>query len=330
MKTPLLEAKDIKGLFGIMPTPATPNASDYKVPFTVNLQETARAVDSLVKDGINAIMITGTLGEGSTLNDAEWRAYTATVAKTVNGRIPVICGPTTLNTRATIERAKFGRDVGASGMLLGLPMWQEMPIEAIIEFYQNIAEAVPELGIIVYDNPGAFKVRHTPELWKQLLSIPQVVAAKIVKPDQIYVDSLNATRGKIKLMPTETAYPSYAKQFPDYVNAFWSSKVGTGPLAETILRDLVVAKKWDEANKLAARIEEAGNYFPKDFSLFLTHNIQLEKVRSTASGYMNAGPARPPYHLLPKELEQLATAAGTRLRDLNKELKEHPIEAVSR
>lgn len=321
MKTPLIEAKDVKGLFGIVPTPATPNASDYRVPFTVDLQETARVVNALVQDGINAIVITGTLGEGSTLNDAEWRAYTATVAKAVDGRIPVICGPTTLNTRATIERARYARDVGASGMLLGLPMWQEMPTEAIIEFYHNIAEAVPELGIIIYDNPGAFKVRHSPELWKQLLDIPQVVGAKVVKPDDIYVEAINVTKGKIKLMPTETAYPKFAKQFPDYVNAFWSSKVGCGPLAEVKLRDLVVAKKWDEADKLAERIDKAGDYFPKDFSQFLTHNIQLEKIRATASGYMKAGPTRPPYHLLPKDLEDLAATAGKGLRDLNGELK---------
>lgn len=66
MKT-RLQADDINGAWVIMPTPATPNADDWRVENTVDLDETARIVERLIQAGVNGILSNGTFGECATL-----------------------------------------------------------------------------------------------------------------------------------------------------------------------------------------------------------------------------------------------------------------------
>jgi len=75
-------------------------------------------------------MTNGTFGEGATLTEPEWRKFNETVIRTVNGRVPVFAGATTLNTRDTIRRSKELMEMGATGLFLGRPMckkWMKMP-----------------------------------------------------------------------------------------------------------------------------------------------------------------------------------------------------------
>ncbi len=98
-----LTAAEINGAWVIIPTPAKPNASDWRSENTVDLQETARAVDELVKAGVDGILSLGTFGEGSTLTWEEKRAFMGCVVETIRGRIPYFCGTTSLNTRETVR-----------------------------------------------------------------------------------------------------------------------------------------------------------------------------------------------------------------------------------
>ena len=125
-----LTYEDVTGVYGIMATPATPDGDDVDAEFAVDLAESRRGAEALVEDGIDAIMLNGSFGEAATLTEAEWRAFTKAIVRTVDGRVPVIAGPLTLNTRTTIERATFARDVGADGLLLGRPMWCQLGPEA--------------------------------------------------------------------------------------------------------------------------------------------------------------------------------------------------------
>lgn len=306
-----LRLENLHGVFGIMPTPAF---ADY----TVDLEEARRGADALVKDGVDGIMLTGTFGEASTLTEEEWRAFTETVVKAVDGRIPVVAGPTTLNTRDTIARAKFAREAGASGLLLGRPFWCELPSDAVIRFYRDVAEALPDMGIVVYNNPSAFKSKITPAMWAELADIPQVVGAKYGSYNEQYDSCLEAVNGKIRLMTMEKDWVKVYKLAPEHNIACWSGGASCHPKPVVALREAIFTGDLPKAEELSTAIKQTyETFFPRgDRDLFRLYTIQVEKLRIQEAGYIHAGPSRPPYHEIPEEFAEGARESGRRWRQL--------------
>jgi dihydrodipicolinate synthase/N-acetylneuraminate lyase len=318
-----LSYDDVRGVYAIMPTPSTADADRVDAVFTVDLDETSRAASALVDDGVDAIMINGTFGEAATLTEDEWQQFTRAVVESVDGRVPVVAGPTTLNTRTTIERARFARDVGAQGLLLGRPMWNEMSSDQVFDFVRGVAEAVPELGIVVYNNPAAFKSTLTPALWERLASIPQVVGAKYGMVDLAFREAFLRVGGRIRLMPIEMNWYTAFHWFPEDALACWSSSASCDPLPATRLRDAILGGDLAEAEKLTQRIVTTyEGFFPKGGEReFRIYTIQLEKLRMDAAGYLKAGLCRPPYTTIPEEHAEGARASGVRWRELAVELR---------
>ncbi|SEH64089.1 Dihydrodipicolinate synthase/N-acetylneuraminate lyase [Halopenitus malekzadehii] len=318
-----LSYDDVKGVFAIMPTPSLEGAADPEASATVDIDETVRGANALVDDDVDAIMINGTFGEAPTLTLEEWEKFTRTVIETVDGRVPVIAGPTTLNTRDTIERAKFARDIGADGLLLGRPMWCQLSSDATVQFYQDVADAVPELGIVVYHNPSAFKNRLTPELWSDLADIPQVVAAKYGSIDDHYRDCYAAVEGRLRLMCIEKDWDIAYQWFPEEALACWSSGAACDPLPAVRLREAIYSGDTERAEVICRRMTESLSYlFPEgDKSLFRLHTIALERARMDAAGYISTGPTRPPYHVTPEEYLESARESGRRWKQLADDLQ---------
>ena len=177
-------ADDIRGLVGILPTPSLPGADQWDAADTVDLDETARMTEALVAAGVDVLMTNGTFGEAATLTLDELLAFNRVVVDTVAGRVPVFAGATTLNTRDTIDRGRRLAALGADGLFLGRPMWLALDDVQIVEYHRSIAEALPQLSQVVYDNPSAFKGKISSDVYARLATIPQVVAAKQRLPQQ--------------------------------------------------------------------------------------------------------------------------------------------------
>lgn len=320
----LLEPADIKGAWSIVPTPAKAGASSWRATDTVDLDETARAVDRLIEAGIDGLLSLGSLGECATLTWEEKKAFMTTLVETANGRIPVFVGTTTLNTRDTIEQTRFGYDIGADGTMLGIPMWCPPSVDVAVQFYKDVAEAVPQMNIAVYANPEAFKFEFPRPFWAQLAGIRQVVASKYLGIGALLPD-LQSTKGRIKLMPIDFDYYAAARIHP-FVDAFWSSGAVCGPLVATTLRELVAearrAGDWAKAEEFNARLAPtAAPLFPEgSHKTFSMYNIGLEKARMDAAGWMKTGPVRPPYHLVPEPYLEGARKSGRMWADIQRDL----------
>ncbi|GAA3239258.1 hypothetical protein GCM10017691_40210 [Pseudonocardia petroleophila] len=313
-----LTKDDITGLLAIMPTPAVPEAEDPAVADTVDHAETARAVEALISDGVHAVLTNGTFGECATLTWDEHRAFAGTVVETAASRVPVFVGATTLNTRDTIARARTLRDIGADGLLLGRPMWSACDEDATVGFYRAVAEAVPELAIIVYDNPEAFKGKIGPRTYARLAEIPQVVAAKYPGLAGSFLADLDALAGRVRLLPVERDWYYTWRWAPDQVRACWSGAASCGPGAGVALAAAIAAGDAEVARQISEEMRAAGRtFFPRgDFALFSTYNVQLEKIRINEAGYMVAGPARPPYARCPEDFAEGARESGRLLAAL--------------
>ncbi|QGP93142.1 Trans-O-hydroxybenzylidenepyruvate hydratase-aldolase [Neomoorella glycerini] len=322
-KLPKLTAKDIKGIVAIMPTPVKEGANSWSSRDVVDLDEAARGADSLVRDGVDMLLVNGTFGEAATLTWEELKKFSATVVETVAGRIPVFLGATTLNTRDTIERARYFRDLGAEGLFLGRPMWCQMSEEMIVQFYKDVAEALPDMNILVYDNPEAFKGKIPTRVYAELAKIPQVVASKYrsvlagIASDTLVAD-MRAVKGNIKLLPHDCDWYYAAKWYPEEMDACWSSGVSAGPAPVVALKKALNTGDWETAKQITDEINWAYEKFlPRgSFVIFNIYNIGIQKARFDAAGYIKAGPALPPYHIMPPDVLESARECGRRWQQL--------------
>jgi trans-o-hydroxybenzylidenepyruvate hydratase-aldolase len=315
LKQSLMEVGDVHGAWAIIPTPAKPNASDWRAEDTVDLDETARVVEALIATGIDGILSLGTFGECATLTWDEKRAFISTVVETARGRVPFFGGTTSLSTRETVRQTRAARDIGIDGTMLGVPMWCQADVPTAVQFYRDIAEACPDVAICVYANPEAFKFDFPRPFWAQMAQIPQVVSSKYLGIANIVAD-LRLTKGRIRFLPTDTNYYASARIDPENCTAFWTGGAVCGPAPVIRLRDEVKKAKatgdWRAAKEIADGISAAlGPLFPKgSFAEFSKYNVGLEKARMNEAGWMVAGPCRPPYHLVPQDFLEGARQSG--------------------
>jgi len=314
-----------------MPTPTKDNASDWRENNTVDLDETARAVDGLIEAGIDGILSLGTLGECASLTWDEKKSFIATAVEANRGRVPFFAGTTSLNTRETIRQTREAYDIGADGTMLGLPMWCSLDVPGAVQFFRDVAGACPDGAICIYANANAFKFDFPPPFWAQVSAIPQVIMAKYGLVTRLLTD-IAVSQKRIRFLPIDGEYYAAARMEPDFMNAFWSSGAVCGPTVATALRDEIARSKethdWTRAQQLTGAINESLRYLiPNgDFELFNKYNIGMEKERMNAGGWMKAGPLRPPYHIVPEQYLESARSSGQKWAELERKLKAAALE----
>ena len=320
-----VRVEEVAGAWAIIPTPSRANASDLDAVDTVDLDEAARVAEALVQSGVDGILTLGTLGEGATLSWDEKRAFMATVAETVRGRVPYFGGTTAMGTAEVVRQTRAAHDLGVDGTMLGLPMWCKLDTANAVQFYRDVAQACPEMAICVYANPEAFKFEFPRPFWAQVAEIPQVVAAKYLNVAQLFTD-LRLTKGRIRFLTTDGDHYAAARIDPENCTGFWSSGAACGPAVVTKLRDEVRAAKasgdWSGAKALTHDIKAAlAPLFPGgNYAEFAKYNIALEKARVDAAGWMKAGPCRRPYQIAPEGYLEGAQQAGRMWAALEKKV----------
>ncbi|WP_264004687.1 dihydrodipicolinate synthase family protein [Mycolicibacterium sphagni] len=310
---------DIRGVIGIVPTPATADADDWRATDTVDTAETARMVDKVVQAGIEFVMTAGTFGECASLTHAEWHTLTACVAETIGGRVPYFAGVTTLNTRDTIARARQAVAAGADGLFIGRPMWLPLDDVAIVRFYRDITEALPATPIVVYDNPAAFKGKISVEAYQALADLPEIVATKHASGAALDRD-MRSVGDRIAVLPLDSDWCRAAQLQPDRATACWSGNVACAPSPLAALSRAVLARDWPRAEEISKRIDWVlAPQFGEDMARFMDYSIAIGRGRFRGAGLIQCGPARPPYTDAPAELIAGGVETGTRWAALEQE-----------
>lgn len=313
---PLMTVDEVKGAWAIMPTPALDNAGESEAENTVDLAEVGRAVEGLVAAGIDGILSLGTLGECATLTWDEKKAFIGTAVEAAAGRVPFFAGTTCLNTRDTIAQTKEASRLGATGTMLGLPMWCAVDHTTAVNFYKDVAAACPDMALCIYANHAAFRFGFNTEFWADVADIPQVIMAKYGAIPNLAAD-MEAVQRKVKFLPIDMNFCEVAKADPEFNNAFWSSGAPCEPSLATHLRDVVAAAvasgDWSAAEALTQEVgQTVWSLIPNngDFEEFNKYNIGLEKARIDAGGWMKAGAVRAPYRYVPEKYLEGARASG--------------------
>ncbi len=312
--------QDIRGVVGIIPTPATEDADHWSAAETIELAQTEKMVNTILDANVDVIMTTGTFGECATLTEEELRTFVRAVVHTVGGKCPVFAGITTLNTRDTIRRGRELVEIGADGLFVGRPMWLSLDDTAIVRFYRDVAEALPNVPLVVYDNPSAFKGKISRDVYRALAEIPEVVAAKHVGGPELESDLIEIG-DKVRILPLEVDWYELARKYPQQAQACWSGGVACAPAPLIALRDEIFAENWTRAHAISERISWAVRaMFPGgDMSKFMDYSIPLGHLRFEEAGLFKPGPSRPPYLDAPEAYKEGSRLCGQRWAQLQRE-----------
>lgn len=294
----MVEAKNLKGIVAMMPAFTTPDGDSPSAKATINVEELERSVDRIIQDGVDAIATTGSFGEFHGLLPEEFQLLTHATVKAVGKRVPVFIGCTSLNTRETMKKMEIVEDSGADGVLCGVPFYYPSTVENAVQFYLDIADAFPNLGIAIYHNPSLHHVTIPVSAYKQFVTRPNIVAAKDAHRNGIQcVNLMKIVKGKISIFVNQT------QCFPNMMfgaDGCWSISVWMGPWPVLRLRDACFAGDWEAAKNICSDMSAAYKAPGREGDRFWRENAH--KLAINEAGYCYAGPLRPPFRHIPNKI----------------------------
>lgn len=162
---------EIKGIISPIVTPMNEDES-------INLEELRRQVDRQIEAGIHGIFPFGTNGEGYILNGDEKKLVLETVIDQVAGRVPVYAGTGCISTKETIEQCKMAEAAGADILSAITPSFAKASQRELIVHYTRVAEAVPNMPIVLYNIPMRTGNALEPRTVVELAKIDNIIGAK--------------------------------------------------------------------------------------------------------------------------------------------------------
>jgi len=130
-----------------------------------------------LKNGTHGLVPCGTTGESPTLSDKEHRRAIELCIEAANGRVPVIAGAGSNETRVSIEYSHHAKELGADAALVVTPYYNKPSQEGIYQHFKAISEAV-DIPIIVYNVPSRSIVDIDNETMGRLAKLPTVIGCK--------------------------------------------------------------------------------------------------------------------------------------------------------
>ncbi|MBN2371523.1 MAG: 4-hydroxy-tetrahydrodipicolinate synthase [Vicinamibacteria bacterium] len=126
-------------------------------PFTPDGKLDEKALRRLVRrqidEGIDVLVPCGTTGEAATLDAVEHVRVIETVVEEAKGKVPVLAGAGSNDTRAAIEKTRKAAAAGADGILSVGPYYNKPTSEGYHHHFTAIADA-STLPVVYYNVPG--------------------------------------------------------------------------------------------------------------------------------------------------------------------------------
>lgn len=272
---------------------------------SVNYEVAERLAVHLTENGTDTLVVCGTTGESPTLTwDEEYQLFQV-VQKAVTGKAKVIAGTGSNSTREAIAATQKAAKLGLDGSLQVVPYYNKPPQSGLAQHFRAIAEASPDIPLMLYNVPGRTGQNLQPETVAHLSEIPSIVAIKEASGNFDQVSQLR------QLTPPEFAIYSGDDSFTMAILALGGTGVVSvaSHLVGTRLQQMIQAFQ-DGKTGLATQIHL--ELFPLFKVLFCTANPIPLKAALELQGWQ-VGPPRPPLCELPTELKPKLEAVLTEL-----------------
>jgi 4-hydroxy-tetrahydrodipicolinate synthase len=304
----MLTRKEMKGVCALPPTPFTQAGELDEAAWRENTIKLCEA-------GVHMILCTGTLGEGHTMPDPmRRRAYEILVEETRPRGVFSICGASASHTEAAISLCQYAMEIGADAIMNLLPFYVPLTREEMLRYYQDLAEACPEVGICVYNNCDVTQMLIDAELFEEFAKIPNFCGSKEISPDIAHWLSLQGI-GDLGFLWGEMW--GTTAMFTGGTG-FVSTVACIAPSVVLGLYEACTARDWERAFELQHAVNEIvavrEMYLgtPPPFEIqgarlwgwsYCKHNdISMYKGAVTAAGFLKAGYPRKPFIPVPDEV----------------------------
>ena len=156
---------------------ATALVTPFLPDSTLDLPALRRLIQRQIDSGIDALVLLGTTGEPCTLSMTEREHVIKTCIETASGKVPIIIGTGSNDTRRAIEYAKQAYLLGADGHLCVTPYYNKATQDGLIRHYNMIADACA-LPLLLYNVPGRTGVSLQAKTVSTLAQHPNIVGIK--------------------------------------------------------------------------------------------------------------------------------------------------------
>ncbi len=143
----------------------------------VDYETFGRLIDWQIEEGIDALIIAGTSGEGSTLSDQEHKDVVRYAIERADHRVPIIAGTGSNDTAYGLQLTRACCEAGADGVLVVTPYYNKATQDGLVKLYYEYADAATA-PVILYNVPSRTGVNITPETYVRLAKHENIVAVK--------------------------------------------------------------------------------------------------------------------------------------------------------
>jgi len=158
---------------GVFPAVTTKFTSDDQLDF----ENFALNIQAQLDAGVHGIILGGTLGEASALQEDEKDILVKNTVELVSGQVPVVMNIAEQTTKGAIAAAAKAEANGASGLMMLPPMRYKADDKETVAYFKALAQST-SLPIMIYNNPVDYKIEVTLDMFEELTACDNIQAVK--------------------------------------------------------------------------------------------------------------------------------------------------------
>lgn len=155
----------------------------------INYNKVSELIEYHIKNNTDCIVICGTTGEASTLDDIEHRELIRFAAKVIRKRVPLIAGTGSNDTYHGVLLSKYAEEAGADALLAVSPYYNKASQEGLYQHFKAYSEAV-DIPIILYNVPSRTGMSFSIDVIKRLSQLKNIVGIKEASGDLAYATEI--------------------------------------------------------------------------------------------------------------------------------------------
>ena len=158
---------------GIFPALTTKFTRDDRL----DLKMMEKHIGNQIKAGVEGLIVLGSLGENGSLSPDEKQEVLKLAVSVSSGRVPVVACVAETTTATACRFVEASTANGADGFMLLPPMRYRSDRRETMQYLRTVAAAA-EKPIMLYNNPVAYRIDVTPDMFAELAAEPKFVAIK--------------------------------------------------------------------------------------------------------------------------------------------------------
>jgi 4-hydroxy-tetrahydrodipicolinate synthase len=156
---------------------ATALVTPFNNDGAIDFDTFGKIIEMQINGNIDALVVCGTTGEGSTLSDDEHKKLISYCVEKVAGRVPVIAGTGSNDTKYGIQLSRFAQSEGVDGLLVITPYYNKTTQKGLVKHFNMIADSV-DIPCILYNVPSRTGVNIQPNTYLELSKHDNIIAFK--------------------------------------------------------------------------------------------------------------------------------------------------------